>query len=72
MVWFFQRGAERRFCETRLGADGTGYELIVNDGSGSHSEHFAELPKLLSREHEVLSAWRAQGWRPASGTRGVV
>ncbi|HEV8235844.1 MAG TPA: hypothetical protein VGP84_14640 [Gemmatimonadaceae bacterium] len=25
--------------------------------------NFVELPKLLAREHELLQAWRAQGWR---------
>ena len=63
MVWFYARGAERRSCETRLSADGDGYELVVQDGSATHVESFASLRDLLSREHELLSAWRAQGWR---------
>jgi hypothetical protein len=65
MIWFFSRGHEQRACETRLAADSDGFELIINDGSGNQIEHFQDLGRLLSREHEVLAAWRAQGWRPA-------
>lgn len=63
LVWFFVLGQDKRCCETRLAADGDGYELVVTDRSGEHVEHFAELSDLLSREHELLAAWRAQGWR---------
>ena len=68
MVWFFGRGYENRSCETRLAADGDGYELIVTDGDMTHSEKFADLPRLLAREHELLAAWRAQGWREKGAT----
>ena len=64
VVWFFALGHERRACETRLALEGPGYELIVSDSSGSHVERFDELSKLLGREHEIIAAWRAQGWRP--------
>lgn len=63
MIWFYQRGKESRTCETRLAADGNGYELVVVDGTGAHTETFPDLPRLLSREHELLAAWRALGWR---------
>jgi hypothetical protein len=69
MVWFYVRGNERRSCETRLALDGQGYELIVTDESGTHTERFSELHKLLSREHELLAAWVALGWREASAVR---
>ena len=29
MLYVFVRGSERKTCETRLSADGTGYELVV-------------------------------------------
>ena len=64
MVWFFVRGRDQRSCETRLAAGQTGFELIINDGSRDHVETFADIAKLLSREHELVAAWRAQGWRP--------
>jgi hypothetical protein len=65
MVWFYARGAERRSCETRLAIEGDGYELVVRDASDIRIERFSDLRKLLGREHELLTAWRAQGWRNA-------
>jgi hypothetical protein len=70
MVWFYSRGADKRSCETRLALDGQGYELIVTDADGVHVERFDELSNLLAREHELLAAWRAQGWREASAQPG--
>lgn len=66
MVWFFALGEDRRRCETRLAEDGAGYELVITDSAGEHVERFDTLPNLLSREHEVIAAWRAQGWREAT------
>ena len=66
MVWFYALGQERRICETRLAAEADGYELVVTDSAGTRVEHFAELSQLLHREHELLAAWRAQGWRSAT------
>jgi hypothetical protein len=63
VIYFFVLGEKRRRCETRLGADGNGYELVITDDSGEHVEHFKSLPNVLSREHELVTAWRAQGWR---------
>ena len=62
VVWFFSLGAEERSCETRLASEG-GYELIVVEGGRRQSERFDNLLRLLAREHEIVSAWRAQGWR---------
>jgi hypothetical protein len=65
MVWFFVRGSgERRTCETRLAEGGEGYELVTTDATGVHVEVFPDLYALLAREHELLGAWRAMGWRP--------
>lgn len=69
MIWFYRRGNESRTCETRLAADGVGYELVVTTDGQVQIEHFDELNKLLAREHELLSAWRALGWRQASTGR---
>jgi hypothetical protein len=66
VVWFYALGPERRICETRLAAEGDGYELVVTDSSGTHVERFPELSELLHREHELLAAWRAQGWRSST------
>lgn len=67
MVSFYTRGGERRSCETRLAIVAEGYELVVREGGKIWTERFVELHRLLSREHELLAAWRAQGWRHESG-----
>ena len=72
MVWFYSRGSDTRTCETRLAVDSQGYELIVTDAEGVRVERFDELANLLAREHELLAAWRAQGWRETPPQRGPV
>jgi hypothetical protein len=72
MVWFYARGQERRSCETRLALVGDGYELVVREGRKAWAESFTELPKLLAREHELLAAWKAQGWTNEHGTYAAV
>jgi hypothetical protein len=62
MVAFFHRGAERRSCETRLSADENGYELVILHDGRQHVERFSEPVEVVSREHELVSAWHAQGW----------
>jgi hypothetical protein len=66
VIWFYTLGPERRICETRLAAEGDGYELVVTDRSGTRVERFPELSQLLNREHELLAVWRAQGWRSST------
>lgn len=63
VIHFFKRGDTALTCETRLNPDGPGYQLIVDQGGDVHTETFAVLAELLAREHELLQAWRAQGWR---------
>jgi hypothetical protein len=63
MIWFYTRGGERRTCETRLADDGNGYELIVTAGEAPQTEKYLDLARLLAREHELLAAWRALGWK---------
>jgi len=65
VIYFFRRGTDRRSCETRLRGDGPGYELVVTDAGTERIEPFTELADMLAREHELLQAWRAQGWRDA-------
>lgn len=75
MLYFFRRGDATMSCETRLNPDGAGYQLVVTENGVSRVEGFDAVPKLLSREHELLAAWRAQGWRdigpPKSRARAV-
>jgi hypothetical protein len=65
MVWFYSRGLERRSCETRLSENGDGYELVIREAGKARVEGFADLRKLMAREHQLLAAWRAQGWSSA-------
>ena len=65
MIYFFRKGDHRLACETRLNPLGPGYELIISEDEGSRIESFGELSALLAREHELLQAWRAVGWRDA-------
>jgi hypothetical protein len=65
MVWFYARGQERRSCETRLAAVPGGYELVIREAQTTSVESFTDLRKLLSREHQLLTAWKAQGWKNA-------
>lgn len=66
MIEFFRHeSGERRSCETRLAFEGTGFELVVEDASGTHVEQFKDLGRLLAREHQLQAAWRALGWRAA-------
>lgn len=62
MLWFYRRGPDTLSCEVRLAADGPGYELVITEKGVSRVERFTSVVALLSREHELLAAWRAQGW----------
>jgi hypothetical protein len=72
MVWFYTRGVERRSCETRLAADGKAFELVIREPGKAQVERFADLPKLMAREHQLLTAWRAQGWKNAESAYAAV
>jgi hypothetical protein len=63
VLYFFVRGSEKRICEMRLHPDRNGYELIVREGEQEHVEQFGTLESILRREHELVQAWRATGWR---------
>jgi hypothetical protein len=63
VLYFFRRGDAALTCETRLNPQGPGYQLVITESAHERIENFAELRKLLAREHELLRAWRAQGWR---------
>lgn len=45
---------------------------MIVDGSVQRTERFGSMTALLSREHELLSAWKAMGWTamPKSGHTG--
>jgi hypothetical protein len=68
MIHFFKRAGETMACETRLSPEGEGYELVVTTGDKTQVEPFTELADMLAHEHELLLAWRAQGWRDETAT----
>ena len=63
MVYFLRRGDAALTCETRLDPEGPGYQLVIGENAHEQIESFAALHDLLAREHELITAWRAQGWR---------
>jgi hypothetical protein len=63
VIYFFRKGDKHLACETRLNPAGPGYELVVTTDGLTQVEPFQELAALLAREHELLQAWRAIGWR---------
>jgi hypothetical protein len=63
MIYFFRRGPDALSCETRLRPDGPGYELVVTTVGDQQVEAFENVPALQAREHQLLQAWRAIGWR---------
>jgi hypothetical protein len=63
MLYFLARGDQRITYEIRLVADGGGYELVVRGSGSEQVERFAEIERLLARERELTSAWRALGWQ---------
>ena len=70
MLYVFTRGQQRKTCETRLSGDGDAFELVVVEDGIEHVDRLPTLDRLLSREHELLQAWRAQGWSaPPQGKR---
>jgi hypothetical protein len=70
MLYVFIKGPQRKTCETRLSADGEAFELVVAEEGVEHVDRFPTIERLLSREHELLQAWRAQGWtEPQQGKR---
>jgi hypothetical protein len=69
MLYVFVRGSERKTCETRLSADGSGYELVIVEGGIERVDRYSTMDRLLAREHELLQAWRAQGWIEPHGKR---
>jgi hypothetical protein len=53
-----------------LSDDGQTFELVVVEDGVEHVDRFSTVDRLLSREHELLQAWRAQGWsEPPQGKR---
>jgi hypothetical protein len=58
----FAKGKERQSCD--LHEASLWYELIITAPNGkSRVERYTEREQMLRRQHELLAAWKAQGWR---------
>jgi hypothetical protein len=69
MLWSFKRNGETLLCEVRRASDDHGFELVIMRPGHTHTERFQNIAALLSREHELTTAWRALGWQLDCGTR---
>ncbi len=57
----FIKGNQRQGCEVREMS--LWYELVISQpGGGERVERYTERAAVLRREHELLCAWKAQGW----------
>jgi hypothetical protein len=63
MVYFYRRSGDTRICESRLEAQGPGFELIVTEGRESQIERFADARSLMNRQEELRRSWSMHGWR---------
>jgi len=62
MTWSFSKGRERMSCEAREAM--LWYELVLTSPDGVvRVERYTERAGMLRRQHELLCAWKAQGWR---------
>ena len=58
----FAKGAQRQSFEVH--EQSLWYELVITDAKGTvRIERYTERAALLRRQHELLTAWKAQGWR---------
>lgn len=61
-MWVFAKGDQRVSVEAREAM--LWYELIVTSADGvQRVERYTERAGMLRRQHELLCAWKAQGWR---------
>jgi hypothetical protein len=58
----FANGSRRQGCEIHEAS--LWYELIITEANGKRRvERYTERAAMLRRQHELLTAWKAQGWR---------
>jgi hypothetical protein len=57
----FAKGAQRQSCDVQEAS--LWYELIITGPDGvARVERYTERAAMLRRQHELLAAWKAQGW----------
>jgi hypothetical protein len=58
----FAKGSQRQSCDVH--EESLWYELIITAPNGvSRVERYTERAAMFRRQHELLAAWKAQGWR---------
>jgi hypothetical protein len=58
----FAKGKQRQCCDVR--EESLWYELVITQPDGTKRvERYTERAAMLRRQHELLTAWKAQGWR---------
>ena len=61
MTSMFTKGKQRMSCEVREAM--LWYELVITSPDGTvRVERYTERAGMLRRQHELLCAWKAQGW----------
>ena len=62
MVWVFAKDRQKMSCEAREAM--LWYEIVVTEANGVvRVERYTERAGMLRRQHELLCAWKAQGWQ---------
>jgi hypothetical protein len=62
MTWLFDKGSQRISCEAREAM--LWYELVVTEPDGvTGVERYTSARECCAVSHELLCAWKAQGWR---------
>ena len=62
MIWVFAKDRQKRSCEAREAM--LWYEIVVTEPNGVvRVERYTERAGMVRRQHELLCAWKAQGWR---------
>ena len=62
MTCLLAKGGQRMSCEAREAM--LWYELVITSPEGVvRVERYTERAGMLRRQHELLAAWKAQGWQ---------
>jgi hypothetical protein len=61
MECVFSKAGQRVSCREREAADGIDLTITHPDGTIS-VEHYPHRGAALRRQHELICAWKAQGW----------
>ena len=61
-MMLFAKGNQRQSCDVHEAS--LWYELFITQPNGVlRVERYTERAALLRRQHELLTAWKALGWR---------